>query len=142
MEFTGMGAEEFLSLLPDYAGREREEPAILIDGKKKLLVLKRDAEEVCCFYSGEGCSIHPARPSLCRAYPFVLKGGKFCEIGARACAGKWEPEGEGLAQYKRDAEEYARNLEKYREIADAWNQGGGGSFGEFLEFAVGKAKKI
>ena len=137
-----MEAEEFLSLVDDYEGREREEPAVLIDGEKKIVVLTRDAGNVCCFYSGEGCSIHPARPSLCRAYPFGFRRGGFCEVGARACSGKWEPEGVGLAQYKRDAGEYARSLHAYQEIAEKWNSQGGGSFREFLEFAIGKAKQI
>lgn len=39
-------------------------------------------------------------------------------------------------------EEYARDLHAYGKIAEEWNSKGGGSFGEFLEFALGRAKGI
>jgi Fe-S-cluster containining protein len=127
---------EFLDLIPDYQDREREEPAILIDGKYSILVLKRDENNVCCFYSGSGCRIYESRPMLCRTYPFKIKtrDTELSELLSRDCPKKWIPLGEEKEQYLADCKEYLEQLEEYKKLAKEWNELGGGSFEDFLEF--------
>ncbi|MEM4272087.1 MAG: YkgJ family cysteine cluster protein [Candidatus Bilamarchaeaceae archaeon] len=138
---SGMKAEEFLSLVNDYAEREREEPAVLIDGRMKIVVLKRKKENFCCFYSGEGCKIYKWRPYLCRAYPFIFRIGKLVEAGSRACIRRWEPEGKEKGKYYRDAKIYAKQVEEYKKVAKEWNSAGGGDSHSFLKFALQRIKK-
>lgn len=141
IEGAGVDAEEFLSLIDDYPEREREEPAVLIDGKMQIVVLKRDLGEVCCFYSKEGCRIYECRPYLCRAYPFIIRGGKLAETKSRACIRCWEPTAAEKKQYLEDATIYAKQVKEYKKIAEEWNSEGGGDFRSFLKFALEKIKE-
>lgn len=136
-----MEPKEFLSLIDDYPGREREEPAVLIDWEMKIVVLKRNSKNVCCFYSKEGCKAYECRPYLCRAYPFVFKGRKLQAAGSRACIRCWEPSGQERKQYLKDAKKYAKEVKEYGKIAEEWNSKGGGNFNSFLKFALQKVKK-
>jgi len=140
VECTRMKPEEFLSLIDDYPGREREEPAVLIDGKMKIVVLRRDLKEVCCFYSEDGCKIYECRPYLCRAYPFIIKEGKLEETKSRACIRCWEPGAGEKKQYLKDAKKYAKQVQEYKKIAEEWNSNGGGDFHSFLKFALQSSK--
>lgn len=141
---SGLPPISFVDLVPEPPEREREEPALLIDGKRQLLVLKRKPGEVCTFYSPEqGCVIHKSRPMLCRCYPFIYqKTGALGsvttmkELKSRECPEKWFPENEGLAGYRRDFRKYMKDVEKYQKIAEEWNKKGGGTLAEFLEFAM------
>jgi Fe-S-cluster containining protein len=132
---TGKAPMHFISLIDDYENRERKEPAIIIDGKPMLLVLKRDAKEVCCFYSGNGCAAYENRPMLCRCYPFVLQNGKLIELKSRACQKKWVLDDDEKAQYERDASQYEKELAAYKRIADEWNKRGG-SLNGFIRFSL------
>ncbi len=140
-EGTGMKPGAFLSLVDDYSEREREEPAVLIDGKMQIVVLKRSAGKICFFYSKEGCNIYEFRPYLCRAYPFMIRNGKITETKSRACIGYWNPGEAGKRQYLKDAKIYAKQVKEYKKIAEEWNSGGGGDFRSFLKFALLRAKK-
>jgi hypothetical protein len=126
---TGLPPADFVDTVQDYPERERTEPALLIDGEISLLVLKRSKANVCCFYSGDGCSIHPARPFLCRTYPF---GKGMGEMGSRACPSRWLPEGKEKAQYEKDLLLYERELISFRKFAEGWNSKGGGPLHELL----------
>jgi hypothetical protein len=130
---TGKNPEEFLELIADYPEREREEPAIMIDGRPCLLVLKMEKGNLCGFYSASGCRIYENRPLLCRAYPFVLKKEKLFELKSRCCPKSWKPSKEEEQQYKKDAAQYKKEVEEYKKIAEKWNKKGG-SFREFLSF--------
>jgi len=141
VECIGMKPEEFLSLVDDYAEREREEPAVLIDGKMKIIVLKRDVENVCCFYSKKGCKIYGCRPYLCRVYPFISREGKLVESKSRACVRCWNPSAEGKKQYSKYAKIYAKQVKDYGKIAEEWNSSGGGDFNSFLKFALQKVER-
>jgi len=135
-EATGMKPEEFLDLIPEPPEREREEPAILIDGEPCLLVLKRQIEDVCFFYNGNGCEIYKSRPMLCRSYPYKVSGLEsrvLNEMYSRACPGCWHPEGKEKKQYLADCKKYRKEVEEYRKLAEEWNKHGG-SFQEFLAF--------
>lgn len=39
-----------------------------------------------CIFFNDGCSIHPARPSQCRTYPFWVKNMRSTEAWQRTCA--------------------------------------------------------
>ncbi|MEK6979078.1 MAG: YkgJ family cysteine cluster protein [Candidatus Micrarchaeota archaeon] len=135
---TGLKPEEFLDIVPDFPNRERKEPAILIDGKPFILVLKRKRkqDEICNFYSedGQGCMIYDSRPMLCRTYPFIVRNNKLLDVNSRACVECWYPGSPDKEQYLVDLKIYGRNISKYKKIAEKWNKKGGGSFKEFLRF--------
>lgn len=129
---TGLEPLEFVSAIPEPPERERTEPAVLIDGKRSLIVLKWRKERACTFYSASGCSVYRSRPRLCRTYPFVLKRGRLADIGSRSCPLRWKSGDE--KGYLEDLEAYGKEIASYREIADGWNHNGGGSLEEFLRF--------
>ena len=132
---TGMKPEEFLDLVPEPPKREREEPAILIDNEPCLLVLKRQINDICLFYNGNGCKIYESRPMLCRSYPYKISGLGSCvlrEMKSRACAGCWHPVGKEKEQYLADCKRYRKEVEEFRKLAMSWNKINGGTFQEFL----------
>jgi len=134
-----MKPEEFLDLIPDYPGREREEPAILIGREYCVLVLKRDKRNVCCFHSGSGCSAYGSRPMLCRSYPFRVPSFQCTvleEMKSRQCPRIFSPQGKEKEQYVSDCREYLSQLQEYKRIAEKWNEKGGGSFREFMKLCI------
>jgi Fe-S-cluster containining protein len=134
---TGMAPIEFIDLIPDYADREREEPAILIGQELYILVLKRNPDNVCFFYNGSGCRIYGNRPSLCRSFPFRVSSFEFAvldEMKSRSCAEPWDPDEKAKQQYLGDCIQYKKEVEEYREAAERWNKSGGGTLDEFLNF--------
>ena len=135
-EATGLKPEEFLDLIPDYKERERTEPAILIDGEYSILVLKRQIDDKCFFFSNDGCSIYKSRPMLCRTYPFRVQSPASCslkEMKSRDCIESWTPDNEEKKQYVRDCKKYELQVEEYNKLVQKWNKKGG-SFSEFLKF--------
>ncbi|VVC01471.1 Uncharacterised protein [uncultured archaeon] len=136
---TGKPAAGLVSLIPDRLGRERKEPAILIDGSYWLLTLARDAREICCFYTGKGCAVYESRPMLCRGYPFVWKG-RLRPLKSRVCIACWEPTVEEGEEYKRYAKQYLKEVSAYRKIAKEWNKKGG-SLKAFLRFSLEKIRQ-
>jgi len=141
--------EEFVDTVPEPPKRERTEPAIVIDGGRSLLVLKRDAFNVCYFYSGDECIVYKSRPMLCRTYPFRVSSPLFSvqngkpgtqdskleTVSSRACPEKWLPKCEEGRKYQRDCKKYEKEVDTYSRIADEWNSKGGGSLKKFVEFA-------
>lgn len=126
---TGMQPSHFVDTVQDYPNREREEPALLIDGEKQILVLKRSQSNVCFFYSPEGCKAYHCRPLLCRTYPFRKN---MQNMLSRACPSAWLPEGKEKEQYERDIVLYEKELDEFRKFADGWNSKGGGSLKELI----------
>ena len=126
---TGMRPSQFVGIVQDYPNRERKEPALLIDKEKQILVLKRSPENVCFFYSGEGCKVYHYRPLLCRTYPFGEGMKSMC---SRACPSERAPEGSEREQYGHDILLYEKELAEFRKFAEEWNKKGGGSLKELL----------
>lgn len=131
VQTTGKKPEDFLSLVPDYDDREREEPAILIDGNYYLLVLQRGMHSICTFYSKTGCTVYPNRPMLCRTYPFQFP---VQSVSNRACPKQWDPKGKEKEQYEKDCAQYQKEVAEYTTLAEKWNASGGGSFLSFVDY--------
>ncbi len=134
---TGLEPLEFVTAIPEPAGRERTEPAVLISGERSLIVLRWKEKLVCTFYSGEGCGIYRCRPMLCRAYPFVLKQNALADTTSRSCPCCWKLSDE--RGYRKDLGAYEKEVEAYRKTAVQWNKGPGGSLEDFLMFALPRA---
>jgi len=137
---TGREIGSFLSLVDDYQPRQRQEPAVMINGKRMIVVLKHDQARRCVFFNGSGCGAYESRPYLCRTYPFVLEKGELTDTANRACAAAWLPEGKERERYAADLGRYYKQVAAYQGIAEVWNARGGGTLGEFLEFAADKAE--
>ena len=131
---TGLAPMDFLDLLPEIEDREREEPWVLINGSRFLIVLKRKPNERCKFYSGNGCLMYEIRPMLCKTYPFILRNNKFTDVKSRACVECWHPKSKEKKGYLSNLKQYKKEVSEYKKIAGKWNEKGGGSFEEFLEF--------
>jgi hypothetical protein len=71
---------------------------------------------------------------LCRSYPFLVKDKQLVELESRECPKKWIPQGKEKEQYLADCKDYENKVEEYRRMAKEWNDKGGGSFRQFLEF--------
>jgi uncharacterized protein len=57
---------------------------------RKVLRLRRSALSECHFLTDEGCSIHPAKPTQCRLYPFwpeLVESREAWKAESRACPG-------------------------------------------------------
>jgi Fe-S-cluster containining protein len=135
---TGKKPGSFVSVVPEPLEREREEPAILVHGEPSLLVLKRQAGNVCIFYNGEGCGVYGFRPMLCRTYPFRLEGSSLIDMRSRACPERWQPSAKEKKRYAEDCRRYESEVRAYKETAQRWNQKGGG-LESFLAFALASA---
>ncbi len=127
---TGLPPAEFVDTIQDYPGRERTEPAFLIGGEMQILVLKRSPQNVCFFYSPQGCKIYLHRPLLCRTYPFK---SRMKEMRSRACPSRWLPKGKEKLQYEKDLKLYEKELKSFQKFAEEWNSKGGGSLQELLK---------
>ncbi len=138
---TGLKPSEICMAIDEPPERERGEPAILIDGKPSLLVLrwKGNAGRRCFFYSENGCMAYESRPMLCRTYPFRLKAGSLKDMASRACPRLWLPADKG--RYLSDLAQYEEDVRGYRAIAKDWNRARGGSLEKFLSFALGRDAK-
>lgn len=126
---TGLQPKEFIDTVQDYPGRERTEPALLIDGEMQILVLRRSPSNVCIFYSPRGCKIYPHRPTLCRTYPF---NKNMEDMRSRACPSRWVPDEKEKEQYKKDLKLYEKELISFQKFADGWNSKGGGTLQGFF----------
>lgn len=138
---TGKKPEDFVTIIDDYHPRQRTEPAVLLDGKHHLLVLKHNAERVCTFFNGKSCGIYKSRPYLCRTYPFTLKNGELADVQNRACTVLWYPKGKDKEKYVADLDVYLKQIEAYSKIVDEWNSNFDGNLTDFLIFAMKKAKE-
>ncbi len=128
---TKLAPSSFISSIEEPPGREREEPAVLINGVRSLIILKWAKLRKCIFYD-EGCKVYESRPMLCRTYPFRLTCRKLAEMKSRACPVRWAPDSTERKKYAADIRRYNRALEGYRKMADEWNENGGGTLKEFL----------
>ncbi|MBI2079498.1 YkgJ family cysteine cluster protein [Candidatus Micrarchaeota archaeon] len=141
-EGTGLKPIEFVTFTPEPPERERTEPAILLEGKYSLLILKWKPKKgrVCKFYDENSglCSIYNSRPTLCRTYPFKLKNNRLVDVKSRACPVLWIPE--EAKQYITDLETYKKELKKYKKIVDFWNSNATekDTLEDFLRFALNK----
>jgi Fe-S-cluster containining protein len=139
-----MKPAQFIDVIDDYPDRERKEPALLVGGEMKLLVLKRgggnqsfcrssrsdaDGGDTCSFYSPEGCKIYHYRPLLCRTYPF--RGG-IQNMRSRACPSEWVPEGSEKEAYGHDILLYEKELVEFQKFAEGWNSNDGGTLASLL----------
>jgi Fe-S-cluster containining protein len=154
-EHTRLKPSDFVQLVSEPEERERKEPAILINGKYYLLVLKWSAKFNCFFYDKSGCKIYKFRPMLCRSYPFYctikstikflkstdfnsfcLKGKQLQGMKSRACPSLWMPENSEKSKYLSDIKQYEKEVQIYSKVVKKWNKTGGGTFDEFLVFLL------
>lgn len=85
VKYTGRNPRTFLEFLtPDeIEGVAKNDPTWLqVNGEKYIMALKRDTVNGCFFLDRKTrhCTIYPARPLLCRLYPFRLhetRDGRF-----------------------------------------------------------------
>lgn len=136
-------ATSFIDLVLDYSPRERTEPAVILNNKMYLLVLKhepqKDKDRVCTFFNNNRCSIYENRPYLCRTYPFTLdKKGELKDVKSRACMVFWYPRGMAKENYVSDLKVYYKQIEDYKKIVEKWNikkENHAKDLEAFLEFA-------
>lgn len=134
---TGLSPHEFLDLRRptevDLEG-EPESLALLPEGER-LVALARDAEGACTFLRQEAdgretCSVHPARPRSCRAYPFDrpaspsqrlgLHPAALCPTETGHLAVLTEPAAE--SEWLTVVQERDRELEEHAAWLAAWNR--------------------
>jgi uncharacterized protein len=139
---TGKPPQELVKAIDEPPERERAEPAVIIDGRRCLIVLRWKGQKgrKCMFYSNSGCATYGSRPMLCRTYPFCMKDGKLAGVESRACPAAWSPGDE--AQYKADVAAYEKEVAAYAIIAGEWNRGRGGGLQGFLAFALPSAAAL
>ncbi|MEM2124706.1 MAG: YkgJ family cysteine cluster protein [Methanolinea sp.] len=84
-------------------------------------VLRRPRGD-CLFFSGGGCTVYPARPAICRTYPFALEGGR---LRVYPCRGLGRPIGRGealriaralLSRAAAEEEEFSRVREAFSRL--------------------------
>lgn len=77
LSFLGLGREEFLTSMTCLSNKKHK--------------LKTGENRACIFFkAGEGCSVHPAKPDICRAWPFFrgnLEDPLSLEMAREYCPG-------------------------------------------------------
>jgi hypothetical protein len=93
--------------------------------------LKKEGES-CRFYQNGRCSVYPARPMLCRTYPFYLDNGELMCSECRGLGGRIEPdEADKMAKqlflrYIFEIQEAIALLERYHDFERGEARNGGG----------------
>lgn len=85
--------------------------------------LRRDADFTCSFLGPEGCSVHPARPMVCRLYPL----GRHLDANARETFSTLSPQPGSKGVYGEGGRTIAEFLagqgaQPYLDAADAYNR--------------------
>ena len=89
-------------------------------------------EGLCRFYQNGRCSVYPARPMLCRTYPFYLDNGELMCSECRGLGGRIEPdEADKMAmqlflRYIFEIQEAIALLERYQDFERGEARKGGG----------------
>ncbi|MFP3251865.1 MAG: YkgJ family cysteine cluster protein [Thermoproteus sp.] len=156
-EGTGLKPRDFAAPIPKDAVGEWGVPSILLsDGRRHYVVLKKRLDGLCIFNKlSDGrfiCSIYDRRPSSCRFYPFVYIPGDVVRLelakdAERFCPGIGRGPVRDLSAEAEAAAVREAEMDSYREVADRWNRlvassKVGGTFDEFLEFALAAARGL
>ncbi len=136
---VGLAPSSFIFSIEEPPAREREEPAVLINGVRSLIILRWTSQRRCVFYGEGGCTVYASRPMLCRTYPFRLVEGRLADMKSRACPEPWVPRAKSA--YLSSLRRYSAELDRYKNIAERWNHGPGGDLESFLSFALQAAKE-
>ena len=88
MAATGQDWPEFLEARP---AAFPDEGVRLEGGLFDLALRQRDTG--CTFLADDGrtlgCTVHEARPGVCRAYPFQLRGSRLYDLDLKLCPEDW-----------------------------------------------------
>ena len=111
-----------------------------------FMCLKRDPEETCVLYSGGHlCSVHPARPLVCRIYPFrETETGAIGYKKKHRCPVEWKKSAKLVEEVKKKLAKQARELSEYGKICREWNAKffHKSSFSDFVDFCYQKVKGV
>jgi len=90
---------------------------------RHLLRLRKPRHTQCPFLTGDGCAIHPAKPTQCRTFPFwpeLISSAKAWRTLARLCPGVGQGELAPFAAVQRIADEmlsaYPSMYSRFRKI--------------------------
>ena len=145
-----LGSKDFC-----YAVQSREVSARLVQSfflwendrfGEYYLCIRRDKREFCSLYgSGKVCTVHPARPRVCKIYPFS-EGEKRTIVHKEAYRWptNWNLSKEFVASVLGDIDAHQKELFEYGKICREWNSRHArkGSFSGFLEFIYQKTKLL
>lgn len=137
--YSATGGAEWLALeKKELHANEKKEIIIMVAGKPRVPLLKRDRLERCVFLNKDySCRIYQSRPLVCKIYPFEQRQGKTVMKKDARCPFSWSG---------KDEIEIANKLIVLQklEIENSKKLVEGKSFGsakELVEFAVESTRK-
>lgn len=147
LEFVNMSLEELIDLKSvEVYGNYPQIPQVLVNGRLYYLSL-RDREDGSCIFLDEEkgvCLIHPAKPIVCRFYPFTYKiaGDEIVvtvsEGAVGACPGLVDDDGPIDAKIVEEVRKLARihmfEVGLWKAACIEWNRYGGGDEKSFLQY--------
>jgi Fe-S-cluster containining protein len=103
-------------------------PAIATERGLAFLALRKLKNGHCVFLEDDLCMIHPARPSVCRSFPFVFRRDEkstYWGLSAKKeiCPGLGEGPEVSESELSVLANEILDSMDSYREFASEWNAG-------------------
>jgi len=114
------------SNIPTPIGLERI-PSIITERGKAYVALKKMENGDCIFLKDDECMIHPIRPMVCRAFPFVFNESKG-ELSwgfsskKRICPGLGVGPRVSEEELIHLAKEILTDIKNYQIFADSWNR--------------------
>lgn len=135
LKFVDVQPAEFGSKYPSF---------LLRDGKHVLALDQKLGKRECIFFmkiNGIGrCGIHSIRPTICRTYPFELGEG-LESVEEYVCPKQYWPKGEKREEFIRNIQKLEKEIEKYKEMVEEWNQNPGKNLHEFLDFCLERLER-
>jgi len=115
----GLAPESFLEI---YGAKDYDLGIMVREGLLDLALKQRDGG--CMFLEGSKdafrCTVNDFKPSVCKSYPFQMKGGKLTQMGGNMCPVEWnarEFEDMMSIHLKKDKDEWRF----YDELVLEWN---------------------
>ncbi|MEM3587912.1 MAG: YkgJ family cysteine cluster protein [Candidatus Jordarchaeaceae archaeon] len=134
VKYTGLNPHKFLNcMIPEKNAEESFSGVprfIGEDGKQWILCFKENEKTGgCCFNNSGPCSIYPARPYVCHAFPFLWrrKGNGYEFLfnmdALEFCRGVWAKENKfDFEAVAKDMMESEKEDREYAKIVEEWNE--------------------
>jgi Fe-S-cluster containining protein len=139
------GVEESFKGVPRFAGQ---------DGKQWILCFKENPTTNGCYFNNSGpCSIYPARPYVCHAFPFLWHGAdsnpkftfnkdalEFCKgvVGAKVNKFPFDAVAEDMKISEKEDKEYAKICKEWNDLVEK-KKIESPSLEKFIDFIMKKA---
>ncbi len=106
----------------------QDTPRVNTENGMAVMALKKNESGECIFLENDLCIVHPARPGVCRSFPFVFyETNHGISFGLSAmksiCPGLGEGKEVSSSELKKIAQEVLEDMSMFQEFVREWNDG-------------------